>query len=47
MWAICAIFRSLQEITKEIAVIENCKIAGWQKQEWALTFIVKFRVYGR
>jgi len=30
-WAICAIFRSLQAVLKEISAIKNCEIAGWQK----------------
>ena len=32
IWAICAIFSSLQAITKEIAAIVNCEIDGWQKR---------------
>ena len=30
--ATCTIFSSLHAITKEIAAIENCEIAGWQKR---------------
>ena len=39
------IFSSSQAVIKEIAAIQNCEIAGWQKRQSADTFFVNFRVF--
>ena len=41
IWAIWEIFTVLQAITKEIAAIKKCEIAGWQKRSWAHTLFVE------
>ena len=39
------IFSSSQAVIKEIAAIQNCEIAGWQKRQSGHTFFVNFRVF--
>ena len=35
----------MQAVIKEIAGIQNCEIAGWQKRQSAHTLFVNFRVF--
>ena len=37
----------MQAVLKEISVIKNCEIAGWQKKLMSRTTPVKFRVFRR